>query len=55
MNPAIEKRKYARHPDTIQSVFSTGGIEGEERAVLDLFHEGWQDFLFGSAASRVRD
>ena len=44
MNPTIEKRKYPRHPVTIQSVFSSGPIRGEEGTVLDLSYEGCRIF-----------
>jgi hypothetical protein len=44
MNPTIEKRKYPRHPVTIQSVFSSGFIRGEEGTILDLSYEGCRIF-----------
>ena len=44
MNPIIEKRKYPRHPVTIQSVFSSGPIRGEEGTILDLSYEGCRIF-----------
>ena len=44
MNPAVEKRKYPRHPVTIQSVFSSGHIRGEEGTILDLSYEGCRIF-----------
>jgi hypothetical protein len=40
MNPTVEKRKYPRHPVTIQSVFSSGHIRGAEGTILDLSYEG---------------
>lgn len=44
MNPTIEKRKYPRHPVTIQSVFSSGSIRGEEGTIQDLSYEGCRIF-----------
>lgn len=44
MNPTIEKCKYPRHPVTIQSVFSSGPIRGEEGTILDLSYEGCRIF-----------
>src|SRR5512147_2374687 len=44
MNPTIEKRKHPRHPVTMQSVFSSGFIRGEEGTVLDLSYEGCRIF-----------
>jgi hypothetical protein len=44
MNPTIEKRKYPRHSVTIESVFSSGSIRGEEGTVLDLSYEGCRIF-----------
>jgi hypothetical protein len=44
MNSTIEKRKHPRHPVTMQSVFSSGFIRGEEGTVLDLSYEGCRIF-----------
>ncbi len=44
MNPTIEKRKYPRHPVTIQSVFSSGSIRGGEGTIQDLSYEGCRIF-----------
>ena len=44
MDPAIEKRKYPRHPVSIQSVFSSGHIRGEEGTIVDLSYEGCRIF-----------
>lgn len=47
MNSTIEKRRNLRHTVTIQSVFSSGIIRGEEGTVLDLSHDGCR--IFSSA------
>jgi hypothetical protein len=40
MNPNVEKRKHTRRPVTIQGIFSSGIIRGEEGMVLDISQEG---------------
>lgn len=47
MNSPIEKRKRLRYPVTIQSVFSSDVLRGEEGMVLDLTSEGCR--IFSSA------
>jgi hypothetical protein len=47
MNPTVEKRKHPRHSVTIQGVFSSGGLRGEEGTVFDLSLEGCR--MFSSA------
>jgi hypothetical protein len=48
INPPVEKRKHPRRPVTIQGIFSSGPIRGEEGIVLDLSHEGCR--IFSSTA-----
>lgn len=52
MNPNVEKRKHTRRPVTIQGIFSSGIIRGEEGMVLDLSHEGCR--IFASTAPAVQ-
>ncbi len=50
MHPAVEKRKHLRHPVSIQGIFCSGLIRGEEGVILDLSREGCRIFSSATVA-----